>query len=224
MKYPILPVAVMFFLPLLAIAQSSAFWGLDHPRGGAAIPTARLVKPAESLVATVTIAANNRNSLEQTAALTIALQTFRKEAARLQGFAIKEERATLGGGEPGYLSSAKFDTNRSSSDLRLTYGLRPDTDAIVTAAVLRDFVGNLKLPGGVAVRIESMQIELNDAGSLRDSLLAAIATEVTKLQNIFPGATVQIGGLERSVEQRAINDREVVAYIPYTLTLDTGKH
>ena len=223
MKYPILPVAVMFFLPLVSIAQS-AFWGLDHPRGAAAIPTARLLKPAESLVATVTIAATNRNSLEQTAALTLALQTFRKEAARLQGFAIKEERATLGGGEPGYLSSAKFDTNRSTSDLRLTYGLRPDTDTIVTAAVLRDFVGNLKLPGGVAVRIESIQIELNDAGSLRDSLLAAIATEVTELKKIFPGATVQIGGLERAVEQRAINDREVVAFIPYTLTLDTGKH
>ncbi len=213
----------MFCLPLIVSAQGSAFWGLDQPRGGSAAPTVRLVKEAENLVANITIAATNRNSVEQTAALSLALQSFHKEAARLSGFSIRDERATLGGGEPGYLSSAKFDTNRSTSDLRLVRALGADINAITAAAILRDFIGNLKMPNGVAVRIDSMQIAVNETDGLRDALLAGITSDAAKLQNVFPGATVRIGGLERPVEQRALNDKEVLVFIPYTLSLDTNK-
>ncbi|MBI5382433.1 MAG: hypothetical protein HZA31_11085 [Opitutae bacterium] len=211
-------------LPLSLAAQSSAFWGQTASRDAAMVPAIRLVKKAEVLVAKVTIAASNSHAEEQAAAFMAALQSLRAEVSRNADMSIKEERTVFGGGESGYyLSSAKFDAKQSAAHILLVHSLRPGVDSPAAAQVLRNLVSQLKLPRDVAVRIETISLEVRDVASLRESLLQAIATDVARLRAIFQETSIQLGGLEKAIEQRALNDSEIAIYIPYSLTLGASK-
>ena len=223
MKLTLVTLLALAFLPLSSHAQNSAFYGLDIKNGASGIPAVRLLKPAEILAAEVTIVASSRESDEQAVAFNNTLQLFRAEVAKTPNAAIEQERSQQGGGAPSSLSSGRFATNRSGAGIRLTYVLTGGIDSAGAAQVLRALVARVKLPSDVAVKIEALRIEVRDADSLRDPLLKAIAEDSTRIQNLFKATPIHVTGLEHAVEQYPINDREVVVFIPYTLSIGGEK-
>lgn len=205
--------------PVIAPAQSSAFWDINSQRRAGTIPAVRLVKPAEVLAADVTLVATQRNAQEQAAAFTSALALFRAEIARTGNVTIKLERTEQGGGSPSSYSSGKFDTNRSFAELCLQIPLQEKRDSSSAAQELRMLIARVKLPADVAIKIEALRVEVRDPDALRHALLQAIAEDSLRVQEQFKGAPLRVTGLEAAVQQRPLNDREVLVFLPYTLAL-----
>jgi len=210
---------VIASLPLHSFAQSSAFWDVNSQRRPAAIPAIRILKPAEVLSADVTIVATSRNSSEHAIAFNSALELFHAEIVRSPNVSIKLERTEQGGGAPSYLSSGKFDTNRSVAELGLQISLQGGLDSTGAARALRGLMSRVKLPSDVAVKIEALRVEVRDPDSLRESLLKAISEDSDRIKSLFKSTPVRVTGLEGAVQQQPLNDREVIAFIPYTLSI-----
>lgn len=209
---------VVISLPLGSFAQS-AFAGLGSRLNIDSIPAIRLVKPADVLAADVTIVATSRNASEQAMAFSSALGLFHAEVSRTPTVSIRLERTQQGGGAPSYLSSGKFDAARSFAELRVHVALQSGMDSTSAAQILRGLISRVKLPGDVEIKIESLRVEIREPDALRDELLQTIADDSVRLQAKFKTTPIRITGLEHSVMQRPLNDREVVAFIPYTLSL-----
>ncbi|MFT3869822.1 MAG: hypothetical protein QM715_15335 [Nibricoccus sp.] len=226
MKNPFLPFLALVVVSSIAQAQEYPFWGLKMPPP-AEPPAVHLVKEADVLVANITIAASKRNPAEQAADFARGLQVLRNAVAKNPALKIKDERMFFGGGEPSMFASSyaagRFNTQRSGSDLKLLHPLATSKNAPEAAEVLRNLIGALKLPADVAVRIDSMQIEVNDVDSLRTAVLEAIAADAAKLKKLFNDSDVTFGGLENRVEQRPINNEQIAVFIPYTLTIGSAK-
>jgi hypothetical protein len=221
-------IALLAFIVASAFAraQEYPFWGLNMPSTAFA-PAVHLVKDADVLVANITIVASKRNPTEQAADFAKGLQVLRSTVAKYPALKIKDERSVLGGGEPSIFASSyaagKFNTRRSASDLKLLHPLTAGKDAVAAAEVLRNLVGALKLPSDVAVRIDSMQIEVDDADSLRPAVLEAIAADAAKLKTIFKESEVTVSGLENRIEQRPLNNQQVAVFIPYALAIGSSR-
>lgn len=220
MKFLKVALVLSALLPLASFAQPSAFWGIDAAtHAQATVPAVRLVRPADVLVGDVTIVATSRNAGEQSVAFNNALQLFRAEVAKSQNVAIEQERTQQGGGSPSsFASAAKLDTARTSAEIKISFALIGGIDSTGAAQVFRALIARLKLPSDVAVRLEGLRVEVRDVEALREPLLRAIAEDASRLQTFFKGS-VTVGGLQNAVVQHPLNDREVVVYIPYTLSI-----
>lgn len=221
MKKYLLTLAFLLAAPFTQ-AQDYGFWGLNL-QPPPTPPAVHLLKEADVLVANVTIVASKHNPEAQAADFANGLAVLRAAVGRNSQLSIKDERTVFGGGEPSVFASSyaggRFNTRRSASDFKLLHPLNTGMDAAGAAEVLRRLVGALKLPSDVDIRIDSMQIEISDAESLRMPLLEAIASDATKLKTLFNGSDVIIGGLQSRIEQRPFNNHQVVVFLPYTLSI-----
>jgi hypothetical protein len=141
----------------------------------------------------------------------------------------------LAGGELGY-SSAPIDTvlfgdvlqaGPAASSFTLTLGVdtKPGESFDGLMARAAAFVTTIDTDGRAEAFLGDEQyLGLGNANTHREALLADIRAEVKTLSDLFSPAIITVTGLEGRVITQPSGPLELEIFIPYSLTLETGRN
>ena len=182
---------------------------------------------ADFVEVAVVVQSGTRDAKERAGELETMFNRLKSTAAKTSGF-------HLTGGTAGR-SSAPIESVQFRDVLR-NYGangqfqltLVVDTREAETFDALMEraerFLESIKLAGRAEAYLATEQfLGIRRTDQHRDDLLADIQAEVTKLKTLFTPAILTITGLDQRVVTQPSGPLELQIFIPYKITLETGR-
>jgi hypothetical protein len=196
------------------------------------IPQISMVVRADFVLFSVKYTTSTRSEAARKDELSKQFQTVTERARKAEGVIIEV-------GTPG--NSASLETaamkelianqgaDRSAMDLVLKVAVREKDTFETIRARTEKFVADTPLTGRVEGIIgDSQFLGLSEPKKHRDALIKAISEDVKMMQASFGGATtpvaVNLTGMEGRVVSRPVGPLDLEIYIPYQMSLRSGRN